>query len=102
MDSIRNARIDELAGLNFNFDDPRLQEMLFRYRARNYPETLNKQDKTSWQDYRQNKFSNPATSHRTLNQFFAEIEAIQRAPDTIGSQLALLEELLEYAESIKV
>jgi exodeoxyribonuclease-1 len=101
MDTIRNTRADELANLHFNFDDPRLEEMLFRFRARNYPETLNEKELKQWNDYRQDKFTNPANSHRTINQFLAEIETIQRAPDTIGSQLVLLEELLEYANSIK-
>jgi len=102
IDTIRKSRPDKLADLQLNFDDERLAEMLFRYRARNYPETLSEQEHQQWNDYRHEKFSNPATSHRTMNQFLAEIEAIQKAPDTIGSQLALLEDLLEYAKSIKV
>lgn len=102
IDTIRNTHVDKLASLHFNFDDVRLEEMLFRYRARNYPETLNDQEQKQWNGYRHEKFSNPATSHRTMNQFLAEIEAIQQSPDTIGSQLVLLEDLLEYAESIKV
>ena len=101
IDSIRNTHVDELAGLHFNFDDARLEEMLFRYRARNYPERLSQQEGKRWDDYRHDKFSNPTTSHRTMNQFLAEIEAIQQSPDTIGSQLVLLEALLEYANSIK-
>jgi len=101
IDTIRNTPVNELASLHFNFDDARLEEMLFRYRARNYPETLNEQEHKQWNAYRHDKFNNPATSHRTMNQFLAEIEAIQQSPDTIGSQLVLLEELLEYAESIK-
>jgi exodeoxyribonuclease-1 len=76
--------------------------MLFRYRARNYRQTLNKEELRQWNNYRHDKFSNPATSHRTMNQFLAEIEAIQQAPDTVGSQLVILEELLEYANSIKI
>ena len=100
IDSIRNTHVDELANLHFNFDDARLEEMLFRFRARNYPETLNEQERKQWNDYRHDKFNNPATSHRTRNQFLAEIEAIQQSPDTVGSQLALLEDLLEYANSI--
>ncbi|MBE9560937.1 MAG: exodeoxyribonuclease I [Proteobacteria bacterium] len=102
IDSIRNTHVDELANLHFNFDDARLEEMLFRFRARNYPETLSEQERKQWNDYRHDKFNNPATSHRTRNQFLAEIEAIQQSPDTVGSQLALLEDLLAYAESIKV
>ena len=102
IDSIRNTAVEELASLHFNFDDARLKEMLFRYRARNYLETLNQQELKQWNNYRHDKFNNPTTSHRTGNQFLAEIEAIQQSPDTIGSQLVLLEDLLAYAESIKV
>jgi exodeoxyribonuclease-1 len=102
IDTIRNTAIDDLADLQFNFDDNRLEEMLFRYRARNYPETLNTDEIKQWNTYRHDKFNNPATSNRTMNQFQADIEAIQQAPDTLGSQLVLLEDLLEYADSIKV
>lgn len=102
IDTIRTTAVGELANLTFNFDDDRLPEMLFRYRARNHLSTLNKKERQRWDDYRHEKFSQPKDSHRTMNQFFAEIEAIQQAPDTIGSQLVVLEELLEYANSIKV
>jgi exodeoxyribonuclease-1 len=102
IDKVRNTSADKLAGLHFNFDDPRLEEMLFRYRARNFPETLNDEEKHQWNNFRREKLVNPAISHRTINQFMAEIEAIQTAPDTIGSQLVLLEALIEYANSIKI
>ncbi|MFV2005207.1 MAG: exodeoxyribonuclease I [Gammaproteobacteria bacterium] len=102
MDTIRNTPVAELATLHFNFDDSRLEEMLFRYRARNYFSTLNEEERKQWNDYRHEKFTNPASSHRTMNQFYAEIDAIRQAPDTTGSQLALLEELVSYAESIKI
>lgn len=100
IDNIRNTHIDELSSLHFNFDDARLDEMLFRYRARNYRETLDEQERKRWNDYRHDKFNNPATSHRTRNQFIAEIETIQQSSDVTGSQLAMLEELLAYADSI--
>jgi len=102
IDNIRKSPVDELANLQLNFDDPRLEEMLFRFRARNYPETINHEERKKWDNYRHDKFTNPATSHRTMNQFLAEIDTIQNAPDTIGNQLVLLEELLDYANSIKV
>ena len=102
IDTIRNTAVADLADLQFNFDDARLDEMLVRYRARNYLETLTDQEQKKWNEYRQDKFTNPATSHRTMNQFLAEIETIQQAPDTIGSQLAVLEDLLSYANSIKI
>ena len=102
IDNIRNTATNELAALLFNFDDPRLEEMLFRYRARNHKTTLNDIELKQWDKYRHEKFTNPAASHRTMNQFYAEIDAIRQAPNTIGSQLALLDELVSYAESINV
>ena len=102
IDKIRNTPVKGLAKLHFNFDDPRLEEMLFRFRARNYPESLDEDEQKQWDDYRRDKFSNPTISHRTMNQLLAQIETIQQAPDTVGSQLALLEELLAYAKSINV
>jgi exodeoxyribonuclease-1 len=102
IDKVRATHASKLAGLHVNFDDPRLEEMLFRYRARNYPETLNADDQKRWEEYRREKLNNPAASHRTMNQFLAEIADIQAAPDTIGSQLVLLEALIEYANSIKI
>ncbi len=102
IDNIRNTPVNELASLHFNFDDSRLEEMLFRYRARNYRETLNEEELQQWNRYREEKFNNPVQSNRTLNQYYAEIDALQNAPDTIGSQLVMLEELLDYAKAIKI
>ncbi len=51
IDKIRNATIDQLADIHPDFQDSRLPEMLFRYRARNFPETLNKTEKQQWQEY---------------------------------------------------
>ncbi len=102
IDTIRNTPANELADLHFNFDDTRLDELLFRYRARNFPDTLDAQEAQRWNDYRHDKFTNPTTSHRTMNQFHAEIEEIQQSPGVVGSQLVLLENLLAYAGTIDV
>jgi len=38
----------DLAGRAWNFEDRRLPLMLFRYRARNYPETLTSEEREAW------------------------------------------------------
>ena len=40
MDQVRESSPEELPSTTFPFEDSRLPEMLFRYRARNYPESL--------------------------------------------------------------
>ena len=101
MDRIRKSSPEELGKLNLTFDDPRLPEMLFRYRARNFPESLSNKEKQRWNEYRKERFTDPALSPRTMNRFLADIEELQGGDETTGTQLVILEELLAYAEMIK-
>ena len=98
MQRIRQCPSEELAGLELGYDDDRLPEMLFRYRARNFPETLTADEKERWADYRRQKFTDPALGVRTLNQVEASIEALRTAPDTTGAQLVVLDELEKYLQ----
>ena len=52
MEIVHDTEPDQLGSLELPFDDSRLPEMLFRYRARNYPETLDANEKFSWDEYR--------------------------------------------------
>ena len=96
MQRIQQSTPAELAKLEFNFDDDRIPEMLFRYRARNFPETLSSDELQQWDEFRRQKFSDPAYGIRTLNQVKASIEELRIAPDTTGLQLAVLDELENY------
>ena len=40
-----------LAAETFFFEDPRLSELLFRYRARNFPEMLSSEELEEWQGF---------------------------------------------------
>jgi hypothetical protein len=42
----------ELAHSRTGFDDDRLEELVFRYRARNFPETLSPEDAERWEAHR--------------------------------------------------
>lgn len=56
MDQVRQLSPEELSSAGFNFEDPRIPEMLFRYRARNYPDSLNTDEKQRWNGYRRQRF----------------------------------------------
>ena len=98
MQRIRQSTPEELATLDLSYDDGRLPEMLFRYRARNYPQTLGDGEKQQWEEYRRQKFSDPASGNRTLNQVNASIEQLRTSPEITGSQLAVLDELEKYLQ----
>jgi len=48
MAKIRSLPPEQLAQADFKFTDSRLSEMLFRYRARNYPHTLTEAEQLQW------------------------------------------------------
>ena len=66
MDKIRRTTPVELGQLEWPFKDSRLKEMLFRYRARNYPDTLSLQEAQLWQTQRLERLNRPADD-RQLN-----------------------------------
>ncbi len=48
-DTLRSVAPEQLTPERWPFDDPRLPELLFRYRGRNYPHTLNSDELERWQ-----------------------------------------------------
>lgn len=51
MNKVREATSEQLSALKPDFRDKRLPEMLFRYKGRNFPETLNYAEQQRWQRY---------------------------------------------------
>jgi exodeoxyribonuclease-1 len=100
INTVRTTDPAELASLQLNFEDPRLDELLFRYRARNYPDTLSKAEQARWQAYRKARLTDPDNSPRTLNQFYGELEEIRLSEDTFGQDFVILDELEAYAKTI--
>ena len=100
MQRIRATAPERLAGLGLVFDDARLDEMLFRYRARNFPQTLSPDERGRWQEFRQQKLTDPSRTGRTINQVIAEIEGLRVSPRITGPELAVLDELMEYTENL--
>ncbi|WP_111497678.1 MULTISPECIES: exodeoxyribonuclease I [Marinobacter] len=82
------------------FDDPRLPEMVFRYRARNFPHTLDPEEQERWEQFRQQRLMQPKAGWRSLEGFFADIQQRVQSPDISDRDRHLLEELALYGESI--
>lgn len=98
---IRTTAPQELARSRFQFDDPRLAQMLFRYRARNYPETLDPAERAEWEDYRTWRLTDPAGGAGiVLDDFLALIETLAAAEGCSPADRSLLEQLMQYAEAV--
>ncbi len=57
MTKIRGMPPEQLVNATFKFTDSRLPEMLFRYRARNYPETLGADELQRWNEFCVNRLT---------------------------------------------
>ena len=99
MARIRDAHPEELMDLDLAFQDRRLEEMFFRYKARNYPQSLQGDEHERWEEFRKLKLLGPQTGPSLNYQSFSTAlnDAANSAP---VEQHALLQELATYAESI--
>lgn len=92
---------DELATTTFSFQDPRLETMLFRYRARNWPESLNHEERERWQRFCQHRIldeDSGSTIHYA--QFISELESLAQEHQQSPEKLQILHSLAEYGEAL--
>ncbi|MFI3218232.1 MAG: exodeoxyribonuclease I, partial [Methylococcales bacterium] len=78
MAKIRTLSPEKLASSQFTFTDKRLAEMLFRYRARNYPDTLNAEEKQRWQVFCVDRLTGKqAGAGITFDDYFARLNELK-------------------------
>lgn len=88
---VRNADAAGLADLP-PFEDPRLREMLFRYRARHVPDSLSEVEAEQWREYRANRLTHAPDGGLTLADYDALVSEL---PEHIGSDPEKLQILLD-------
>ncbi|MBK1724842.1 exodeoxyribonuclease I [Thiocystis violacea] len=101
MDAVRRASPAELADDPPAFEDARLPEMLFRYRARNWPETLSAEEREEWDAFRLARLTDPeAGGSIQVHDFEERLGVLSEAHAADPAKLAVLESLATWAEQI--
>ena len=88
--AVRDASPAQLADTDFKFSDSRLPELLFRYRARNWPETLSEEESGRWEAWRMQRLEDPQGGGSiTLEQYGEALDRLreQRADDSGAQQI---------------
>lgn len=93
MDAIRAATADSLADFTPDFKDERLVSLLPRYKARNFPQSLNDAERAAWEAYRTGRL------HQDLPKYMLQLSQLMAQAKTTDSHFAL-SELQLWAESI--
>ncbi|MEW6996911.1 exodeoxyribonuclease I [Colwelliaceae bacterium BS250] len=97
MEMIHTLHPEKLASYPFNFTDPRLDTLLFRFRARNYPHTLDVNEQQKWQQYCQNKLSNGGAG-LSIDEYMIEIENFAHLYENNKEKIQVLKALYEYVQ----
>lgn len=98
---VRSAGLSELASFGPRFDDPRFAELLFRYRARNWPDSLDAGERQRWDDYRRHRLGTASgLSEYDFTAYYAEIATL-RASLGPGPQQAWLDALQAWGHDLE-
>ena len=89
-----------MSSSQFSFKDKRLPELLFRYRARNFPESLSPEELQRWQTFCYQRYtSSEAGGSIVLQEFYQRLDAL-RLEKRDEKQSRVIDALLEYGDSL--
>ena len=98
LDHLRSLSPAELAHARAGFDDARLEQLLFRYRARNFADTLAPDEAARWEAHRVARLLDGEGGAFNVDQYFAQIDVLSATADERAERI--LGALHEYAEAI--
>ncbi|WP_373976420.1 exodeoxyribonuclease I [Chitinibacter sp. SCUT-21] len=102
---LRGLNGDKLASEIVHFEDRQLEELFFRYRARNFPHTLSEEETMRWEQWRSARLFDGAAGALTLEAYSEEIDRLAESIGDEGNEdsarsEAILAALYDYAEMI--
>jgi exodeoxyribonuclease-1 len=101
IEAVRSSDPEGLRDQHHLFDDSRLEEMLYRYRARNWPQTLNVQERERWDEYRRDRLTtSDGGSSITLDEYTKRLARLMVDPEVDDRGRAVLSELADWPQVI--
>ena len=92
---------ESLSGLADKTQNAKLRSQLFRYRARNYPQTLTYEEAQKWQRHRQERLSDPSSpTSITLEPYLVQLEALLDEYRDDAVKTRILKDLFDYAKNL--
>ncbi|KAA9001390.1 exodeoxyribonuclease I [Affinibrenneria salicis] len=95
MKIIQQTAPQNLPALDLNFSDNRLEPLLFRYRARNYPATLDDREQQRWLQHRRETLT-----PQRLQEYAARLEQLYQYYENDGKKTELVKLLYTYAQTL--
>ncbi|MFV2055543.1 MAG: exodeoxyribonuclease I [Thiohalomonadales bacterium] len=100
LETIRTASYSDTVVYDMPFDDKRIPELIFRYRARNYPGTLSPQQKDDWNRFRIDRLhGREGEVPFTVDSFNLIIQELKEDQNSDNTDLEILNSLDSYLKT---
>lgn len=94
MDIIRNTSPENLAALDITFADKRIDPLLFRYRARHYPWTLDETEQRRWANHCRDFYQS------RIEDYMLNLENLVHEHESDEKKIAILKSVYQYVEKL--
>ncbi|MCG9786914.1 exodeoxyribonuclease I [Vibrio mediterranei] len=94
MDIIRETDPNNLSALDISFSDPRIEPLLFRYRARNFPWSLDETEQARWANHCREFFES------RIESYMLNMENLVHEHESDEKKLAILKSVYRYVERL--
>ncbi|KGY09373.1 exodeoxyribonuclease I [Vibrio sinaloensis] len=94
MDIIRQTDPNNLAALDISFNDDRIAPLLFRYRARNFPATLDEPEQQRWANHCRDYFES------RIEDYMLNLENLVHEHESDEKKLAILKSVYQYVQKL--
>ena len=98
LNRLQQLSAPELAAERPEFEDSQLARLLWRYRARNFPHSLNAEEARHWRQWCMEKLHSGQPGGRSYAQFCQEIDA--RLASATPQQTTVLQALRQWGEQL--
>jgi exodeoxyribonuclease-1 len=95
-----NTLADKVHSGRMNFDDPRLNTLLWRYRARHHAECLSDQERMQWEAERAERLNRGGPGRLSLAQYLDRIDSLQAEREDDERAQSVLSDLVDWAETV--
>lgn len=100
MTDLRRADAEVLARENFVFEDARLNAMLLRYKARNFPSSLTTEEQAEWKEFVQQRLKDGGRGRLSYNELREKLDRLEGEYAGDASKLQILSAIRQYASNI--
>lgn len=101
IEQVRQLSESQLTNLMGQFDDPRLNTLLFYYRGRNFPGSFDEYELKKWQAHRQFRLTSAdSPASMNLEMFLHELEQLAQTYQQDQRRISIIKDLYHYAEQL--